>query len=131
MLEFPSRFPDDEFQVLRFIQHHEVRAQQIAERVQCQIRLAGFAETAQPVFLFREFLQPCVGRGNDENSPGMKPLVNRLQKSPGILKPIDQIGGQNEVEAGELRLEIRRVPLDEFDTVRTRSRPNSDNRASW
>ena len=49
----------------------------------------------------------------------MKPLVNRLQKSPGILKPIDQIGGQNEVEAGELRLKIRRVPLDEFDTVCT------------
>ena len=117
VLELPSRFANDEFHVLRCIQHDEMWTQQIAEGIQRHVGLAAFAEAAQPVLLLREFLQPGVGRCNDENAPKIQPLVNGLQKPLGVVEPIDQIGGQDQIVTGELRLEIRRVALEELHSV--------------
>ena len=50
--------------------------------------------------------------------PEIQPLVNGLQKPLGVVEPIDQIGGQDQIVTGELRLEVRRVALEELHAVR-------------
>ena len=87
------------------------------EGIQGHVGLAALAEAAQPVLLLREFLQPGVGRCNHQNAPGLQPLVDRLQKPLGVVEPIDQIGGQDQIVTGELRLEVRRVALEELHPV--------------
>ena len=101
VLEFAFGFADDEGHGLRLAQQVEVRGEQGFQAVQRGEVFAILLEAADSGFALGVFGQPGVGRGEDEQAAGVEALVDGFEEQRRVVEAVDQVGGEDEVVAGE------------------------------
>ena len=72
-----------------------------------------FATAADPLGPGSVLFKPCVGGRDHEQPPRRDPCRDPVEKQGGIVEPVDQVAGEDEVIAGVDRLEVAGIPLHE------------------
>ena len=117
MLKLPAGFAQHEGDILGVAEPLETGRQKIVEAFRGRVRFAVLSEAAHPVFFLGEFLKPGVGRREHQEAARVEPFVDRCEKLFRIVEAVDQVGGQDQVVAGELGLQVDGIGLEELDPV--------------
>src|SRR6185437_1081050 len=114
MLEFSPGFSNYEWYLLRTLNQFEMAAENFFQAIQSTEAFAVALESANPSFPFGMFFQPGIRRCNQQKAAEVKPVMDGRQEFGRIIEAIDQVGGKDQVIAGEQGFKITGVALVKF-----------------
>ena len=117
MLVLAPRLADHEGHRLRPLHQLEVGGEQVLQPVERGVGLAVLLEAADPFLALGVLFQPGVGRGEQQQAAGVQAPRDVGEEAARAVQAVDQVGGEDEVEAGEDVLEVAGVALPELDAA--------------
>src|SRR5688500_10279528 len=111
MLKLSPRFADHEGHFLRPLDQPEMTAQYFLQSIQCTEAFPISLESSYPCLPLGMLLEPGIRRSNQEDPARVYAGMDCCQQLPRIVETVYEIGRQDEVIAGEQRLEITGIPL--------------------
>lgn len=117
MLIFARILADDQFHILRIAKRHEMPTEFFVQTFQRREQLPGPKRAAKPMFAGRKFLQPIIRGGDGQQTIVNQQAVNPAKKRTGFRQAIDEVCGEDEIEAAEPLVKLHGVTLVENDPL--------------